>query len=165
MSTVANVYDQIDPLRQASNSWYKNPNVAYIPVVGVLVSFFAQCSFNAQLKQMSQVIKDRAEIKPEQEASSFNNAKDHALSAIDHKIPEFASRALQLIEVSNRHASVSILHGILLTASIISIMALGILNPCIGIPLVLVFGVTTLWQSSVQAVNRGERTRYFEDLK
>lgn len=198
---INNTYAQVNLLKQAPSSWYENPTFAYIPVIGVLISSFAQFSFNAQLDKFEKAFKDiRATpltlgiqkkvnenwykrdqlihgivqpinvhaVESEKESKQLYENRNREIEELEQKVKalqqqtsEFASKAVKLIKMSNHHAIVSIIQDILLSAIVISIVALRILNPAIGVPIFLLCALITAGHSGILAKNKLERIQQF----
>jgi hypothetical protein len=63
---------------------------------------------------------------------------------------------------SNHHAIVSIIQGALLSALVISMVVLGILNPAIGIPLFMVCAAIIAGHVTILAQNKLDKTPHFQ---
>jgi|GEM_PF-2570871 len=152
--------NQVDRLKEPP-SWYKSPKITYIPVIGPLLSCGSQFALNRQLNEMKQVILDMPNIPVKLVAEG---QPPHLGDHLEKEVPILAVRALELIKVSNHHAIVSIIQGVLLSALVISTVALGILNPTIGIPLFVACAMITAGQGGLLVFNTRERTNDFQFL-
>jgi hypothetical protein len=197
---INNTYDRV--MKQAPHPWYEDPTFAYIPLIGALVSSYAQFSFNAQLDEWKKVLGDipmtssalsiqkgsiehcremdqlvNGIIRKKSASAAQNREKEQRqkyenwnketaelqkkVEALHQESPRIASRALKLIEASNQHAIVSIIQSALLSALIISMVVLEILNPAIGIPLFMVCAGIIAGHSTILAQNKFEKIPYF----
>jgi hypothetical protein len=159
-------YDHVASLKQAPHSWYEDPMFAYIPIIGALISSFAQFSFHTQLNELGAALKDIdftptclsisqkavekarkvQELLPFPRRTDFT-AQDDNLAALQATVdglqkdpPAIKARAQQLLEVSNHNAVVSIIQSVVLCALVISAIVLRILQPVIGMALFMVCG-------------------------
>lgn len=55
---INNTHARVNFLKQAPSSWYENPSFAYIPVIGALVSPFAQFSLTTRLDELEGALKE-----------------------------------------------------------------------------------------------------------
>jgi len=165
---IDNTDTRVHSLQQTPYGWYENPLSAYIPVIGIFTSSVAQFHLNGRLDELGQAVEDirrrQFALQLEQRAiehcdimgryvativqptqSPIYPEQNKEIAPLRKKVeelqkatPQIAAKARKLIDASNHQAIVAIIQGLLLSILAISSVALGILNPAIGVPLFMV---------------------------